>query len=167
MLWSVLKWTLPAIALLAVAGALFTRKTFHVETVIAASPEEIWAVLVDTSAYPEWNPVFVEVDGTYALGATVENNVRDPDGKILAMTAEVRAFAPGRELRQYGGVPGVITFDHRWLLEPAAGGTRVVQHEVDRGIYLWFWDAAWIEPAYARVLDALAARVTGATDPQL
>ena len=159
MLWTVLKWGVPAILLIAVAGALFTRKTFHVETVIDASPEEIWAVLMDTASYPEWNPVFVKVEGAYATEARVQNTVRDPDGKLLEMGAEVLVFKEARELRQYGGLPGVITFDHQWLLEPVEGGTWVVQHEVDRGIYLWFWNSDWIEPAYARVLAALEKRL--------
>ncbi|MBO9407849.1 SRPBCC domain-containing protein [Shimia sp. R9_1] len=155
MLWSILKWGLPALAFVAVAGA-FTRKTFHVETVIPATPEQVWAVLIDTKAYSEWNPVFVSVEGTYAQGAKLQNKVRDPKGNILEMTATVIALNPERELRQYGGIPGVITFDHRWLLEPVEGGTKVIQHEVDRGFYLWFWNSNWIEPAYRSVNDALA-----------
>ena len=159
MLWSTLKWGLPVLAVLAVAGVL-TRKTFHVETVIPASPEQVWAVLMDTTAYPEWNPVFVEVEGAFAEGAKMRNTVRDPDGKLLEMTATVTALIPERELRQYGGIPGVITFDHRWLLEPIEGGTKVIQHEVDRGFYLWFWNSDWIEPAYQSVNDALAKKLT-------
>lgn len=158
MTWTILKWGVPALALIAVAGAFLTKKTFHVERVIAASPEEIWAVLMDTKAYADWNPVFTNVEGQYIQGARVRNTVLDPDGKALEMTAEVRSLAAARELRQYGGIPGFITFDHRWILEPVDGGTRVIQHEVDRGIYLWFWNSDWIEPSYASVLEALEQR---------
>lgn len=158
MFWSILKWGLPVLAVLAVAGA-FTRKTFHVETIIPAPPEQVWAVLMDTQAYPEWNPVFVAVDGSYAEGGKMQNKVRDPEGNILKMTATVTTLTPERELRQYGGLPGIITFDHRWLLEPVDGGTKVIQHEVDRGFYLWFWNSDWIEPAYRQVNDALAKKV--------
>ena len=49
MLWTVLKWGVPAVLLIAEAGAVFTRKTFHFETVIEALPEEIWVVLIDTA----------------------------------------------------------------------------------------------------------------------
>lgn len=159
MFWTALKWGLPLLVLIFAGGALFTRKTFHVETVIDATPDEIWEVLMDTASYPDWNPVFVEVTGSYTLGEKVLNKVRDPKGQILEMTAEIRALTPARQLRQYGGIPGVITFDHQWLLEPVEGGTRVIQHEVDRGIYLWFWNSDWIEPSYTSVLDALKARL--------
>lgn len=158
MLWTILKWGVPFLAIIAVAGA-FTRKTFHVETVIAAPPEEVWAVLMDTSAYPDWNPVFVEVQGAYVEDAEMLNMVRDPSGKILKMTATVATLAPARELRQKGGIPGILTFDHQWMLQPVEGGTRVVQHETDQGIGLWFWNSDWIEGAYSRVGDALGARV--------
>ena len=62
------------------------------------------------------------------------NRVREPSGEVLEMTVTVETLVPGAELRQSGGLPGILTFDHRWLLEPVEGGTRVIQHEVDRGI---------------------------------
>ena len=158
MLVTILKWALPVIAVVATASFL-TTKTFLVEAVIPAPARDIWDVLMDTQSYPEWNPTFVEVDGDYAEGAKVQNKVRDPSGKILEMTATVHSLAPNRELRQTGGMPGIITFDHRWILEPVEGGTKVTQQEVDRGAGLWFWNSDWIEPAYSRATEALAARV--------
>ena len=148
------------VALAALAGlSLATSKTFRVEITIPAPPDAVWAVLTDTAAYPDWNPVFVEVAGSYAEGAKLTNKVRDPDGNILEMTANVETVRPGEELRQTGGIPLVITYDHRWLLTPVDGGTRVVQHEVDRGIFLWFWNSDWIEPSYLKASEALAERV--------
>ena len=157
------KWGIPVVALMlvivAVTGALATRKTFLVEIWIPAPPEAVWEVLIDAGAYPQWNPVFVEVDGAYAEGETVLNRVREPNGDILEMTATVETLLPNAELRQSGGILGILTFDHRWLLEPVNGGTKVTQHEVDRGIGLWFWNSDWIEPAYAATSEALADRV--------
>ncbi len=160
---SLVKWGVPAAVLIvlivAVTGTLATRKTFLVEIWIPAPPEAVWEVLIDTRAYPQWNPVFVGVNGAYAEGETVLNRVREPSGAILEMTATVETLLPSAELRQSGGIPGILTFDHRWLLEPVEGGTRVIQHEVDRGIGLWFWSSDWIEPAYAAANAALAERV--------
>lgn len=148
-----------AICLVALAGAACTSKTFHVETVVPASPDEVWSVLADTKSYPEWNPVFVAVEGDYVENGTVINSVRFPDGQINQIEGSVDRVSPGKELRQSGGVPGMLTYDHQWLLEPVVGGTKVVQHEVDRGLYLWFWDSSWIEPAYLSVNEALKERV--------
>ena len=159
MLWKIVKWGVPLLFAIVAAAAVLTKKTFHVETVVAAPPEAVWAVLTDTRRYSDWNPVFVAVDGAYAEGQTVTNTVRFPDGSDVEMAATVKTVSDREELRQTGGIPGFLTFDHQWLLEPVEGGTRVVQHEVDRGLWLWFWNSDWIEPAYSDVLDALAKRV--------
>ena len=55
------------------AAAIFSNKTYRVERTISATPEAVWAVLMDTAAYGEWNPVFVKVEGSYAVGRTVLN----------------------------------------------------------------------------------------------
>ena len=160
---SLFKWGVPAVLLtvliVAVAAAFVTRKTFVVEIWIPAPPEAVWEVLIDTEAYPQWNPVFVEVEGVYVAGKTVLNRVREPGGAILEMTATVETLLPGAELRQSGGIPGILTFDHLWQLESTDDGTKVIQHEVDRGIGPWFWNSDWIEPAYTATSEALAERV--------
>ncbi len=158
MIWTVLKWGVLPLLLIVAAAALFTKKSFHVETIIAAPPEAIWAILVDTESYSEWNPVFVGIDGKYRENEAVKNSVRFPDGSIVEMQATVQTLTENRELRQSGGMPGLLTFDHQWLLEPVEGGTRVVQQETDRGLWLWFWNSDWIEPAYQSVLAALDQR---------
>ena len=142
------------------AAAIFSNKTYRVERIISATPEEIWAVLMDTAAYGEWNPVFVKVEGSYAVGGTVLNTFKDPSGKLFDVTNKVEALEPNRLLRQKGGLAGVLTFDHQWLLEPVEGGTKITQYEVDRGIYVWFWDDSWIVPKYTEVLQALEREVT-------
>ena len=141
------------------AAAIFSNKTYRVERTISATPEAVWAVLMDTAAYGEWNPVFVKVEGSYAAGGTVLNTFKDPSGKLFDVTNKVEALEPNRLLRQKGGFTGVLTFDHQWLLEPVEGGTKVTQYEIDRGIYVWFWDDSWIIPKYTEVLQALDREV--------
>ena len=142
-----------------VVAALVTSKTFEAEIIIAAPPEKVWAVLMDTDSYPDWNPTFVAVSPSYALGKKISSRVMKPDGAFIDMTATVTALVTNRELRQSGGLPGVLTYHHAWLLEPVNGGTRVRQVDIDRGGFLWFWDSSWVEPAYRRANEALAARV--------
>ena len=104
--------------------------------------------------------MFTEVNGEYVEGAKLINKVRDPKKTITEMTAMVRLVDKPTELNQVGGIPGVITFNHRWLLESVDGGTKVTQHEIDRGIGLWFWNSDWIEPSYIDVLLALEKRLS-------
>lgn len=140
-------------------AAVLSNKTYRVERVINAPPEKIWEVLMDTSKYADWNPVFVKVEGAYAEGGEVVNTFKDPSGKLHEVTNQVTRLEPNRLLQQKGGVPGIITFDHQWLLEPVDGATKVAQYEVDRGIYVWFWDDSWIVPKYTEVLVALEREV--------
>ena len=153
-----LKIALLLIGALIVASFL-TRKTFEAEITIAAPPEKIWAVLMDTGAYPDWNPTFVEVSGPYLVGTKISSRVRKPDGAFVEMRPTVKALVPNRELRQGGGLPGVLTYNHSWILQPVEGGTLVRQIDVDRGGFLWFWDSSWVEPAYRMANEALAQRV--------
>ncbi|MEL0150590.1 MAG: SRPBCC domain-containing protein [Rhodobiaceae bacterium] len=154
----ILKLSLASLGLLLVASFL-TTKTFRAEITIAAPPEKVWAVLMDTQSYPDWNPTFVAVSPPYALGAKISSRVVKPDGSFIDMTPTVKTLRANRELGQGGGVPGILTYHHKWLLEPVAGGTHVRQIDVDRGGFLWFWDSSWVEPAYQRANEALAARV--------
>ena len=142
------------------AASFLTSKTFEAEITIAAPPEKVWAVLMDTKSYPEWNPTFVAVSPPYALGAKISSRVKKPDGAFIDMRPTVKTLRANRELGQAGGVPGILTYHHKWLLEPVAGGTYVRQIDVDRGAFLWFWDSSWVEPAYQRANEALAARVS-------
>ena len=153
-----LKIALLLIGALIVASFL-TSKTFEAEITIAAPPEKIWAVLMDTGAYPDWNPTFVEVSGPYLVGTKISSRVRKPDGAFVEMRPTVKALVPNRELRQGGGLPGVLTYNHSWILQPVEGGTLVRQIDVDRGGFLWFWDSSWVEPAYRMANEALAQRV--------
>ena len=139
-------------------GAI-TKKIFHVEIEIAAPPEAVWDVLTDTEHYQEWNPTQVEIRGTHALGSKLVAVFDAPEVTPFEVELVVSEMEAPHLLRQRGGVPAIITFDHRWTVTPTEHGSLVVQHEVDRGIYLLFWDSSWIEPAYKRASEALRDRV--------
>ena len=47
---------------------LVSRKSVHSEIIIPALPQEIWKVLMDQNAYPEWNPVLIPVRGKLEKG---------------------------------------------------------------------------------------------------
>ena len=156
---AILKWGTLALVVLAAILTFTGRKTFHVEIFVPAPPEAIWTALTDANAYAEWNPVFVNVKGKFHPGTTVQTTVLQPGKPEIVISSEVRKVVPNKELNQFGGISGIITFDHQWLLEPAEGGTKVIQHEVDRGIYVWFWDSDWVEPSYLKASEALRDRV--------
>ena len=157
------KWTIGALvaalalAVLAVTGS----KSVHAERVIPRSADAIWAALIDAGRYGEWNPIFVRAEGRFEEGATIRYEMKTQDGATTPVEPLVRRLVGGQELNQFGGMRGVLTFDHTWRLEPVAGGTRVTQHEEYRGIGVWFWDPAWVEEAYREALVALERHLAG------
>ncbi|MEO1269724.1 MAG: SRPBCC domain-containing protein [Myxococcota bacterium] len=138
--------------------------TVHTEVVIPAPPERVWSVLTNAQGYADWNPVMVSARGSHVEGTMVTYVVREPDGSENTIEARVERAAPEKELNQTGGVWGILTFDHQWLLEPVPGGTRVIQHEEYRGVGVWFWDESWIGPAYEGANEALRQHVLDMLD---
>ena len=131
----------------------------HTEITIPADPEIIWSVLTDAPGYQAWNPVLVPIEGDLREGEKLKYQMTQPDGKKSEITAKVKKMVELKELNQGGGIPGILTFDHKWLLEPVDKGTRVTQHEEYRGIGVLFWDSSWVEPAYRKANEALRNRV--------
>ena len=134
-------------------------KAVHTEITIPADPEIIWSVLSDTPGYKAWNPVLVPIEGDLREGEKIKYQMTQPDGKQSEITARVKKMVELRELNQCGGIPGILTFDHKYLLKPVDEGTQVTQHEEYRGIGVLFWDSGWVEPAYRKVNEALRDRV--------
>ena len=155
------KWFITTVILLVVLAiaSMLSRKSVHTELIIPATPAEIWAILIDAPRYSEWNPVLVQVEGVMQEDAKLANHVQEPGGSLTVMTSTVNKMIAAKELNQSGGIPGVLTFNHTYRLEPVDDGTRVTQHEEYRGLGVWFWDESWVEPAYAGVNEALRKRV--------
>ncbi|MDJ0748217.1 MAG: SRPBCC domain-containing protein [Woeseiaceae bacterium] len=144
------KWVIAVLLILigVMFLALLGRKSVRVELTIRATPDEIWSVLTDSSSYSAWNPILVAVKGDFHEGATLEVDMKSPDGSVAIVRPRVKKLVPNSEINQFGGIPGVLTFDHTWRLEAEDGRTRVIQFEEYRGIGVWFWDPAWVEEAY-------------------
>ena len=108
-------------ALVVAAMAILPEKSVRTEIVIEATPAEIWAVLTDTAGYAEWNPVLVAVEGEHREGATLEYTMVMPGSEPTQASATVVRMEEERELNQFGGSRGILTFDHHWTLEPVDG----------------------------------------------
>lgn len=141
------------------------------EITIAATPDKVWAALVDFAAYPQWNPFVRSVAGEARQGARLVVAVAPPGGRGMTFRPQVLTAEPGRELRWRGSlpVPGLFDGEHYFRLEPAgAGATRLVHGEQFSGLLV---------PLMARNLDggtrngfalmneALKARVEAGAHP--
>jgi hypothetical protein len=108
---------------------------------IPASAQEIWSVLTDFEAYPEWNPYVVFIEGGDEDGVKigdvitltiVEGNF--PDSLTLSPT--ITRLKDRRTFGWHGtlAVAGLHETDHYFEIEPLPGGrTRFHHAEEFRG----------------------------------
>lgn len=129
---------------------------------IAATPEHVWAVLVDFAAYPEWNPYIVDAEGAPRRGERLSLHMR-VGGKTFSLRPKVIEASQGRELRWDGrlGIPGIFDADHIHRLERTATGTLYTQSERFSGALVPFLGKTLeaTEAAFAAMNSALKQRV--------
>jgi hypothetical protein len=104
-------------------------KAYDATSMIQASPEAIWAILIDAPKYPSWDSGVQQVEGHIALGEKIK--VRSEVNPDRAFPVEVTDFSPGRRMTWSGGMPlglfkGVRTFT---LSPQAAGATKFTVRE--------------------------------------
>ena len=155
------KWIIALIALVAILLILFIlgRKSVHSELIIPATPEEVWSVLMDATTYQEWNPVLIPIEGELREGAKLKYEFRQDENTKSEIPSTVKKMVRGKLLNQGGGMPGILTFHHKYILEKTDSGTRVTIHEDYRGIGVPFWNPTPVEKAYVRLNLALKQRV--------
>jgi hypothetical protein len=138
-------------------------KSVHSQITIKASPENVWFVLTDTEKIKEWNPVLIPVEGELKEGSTVKYEFHQDDENTSEIPAKVKQMVENKLLNQVGGMPGILTFDHQYILEAVDSGTSLIIHEDYRGIMVPFWNPAPVEKAYIRLAEALKERVESLT----
>ncbi|MCY1059170.1 SRPBCC domain-containing protein [Nannocystis sp. SCPEA4] len=112
------------------------------EVVIAATPQRVWAVLVDLPSYSRWNPWLNQVEGKAETGATVWADVmlgedwRRAEHVVLAVEPYTRfcwrdagwttAFVYGQRCRWLVLQPdGTVLFRQELLLEGSSKKTAL------------------------------------------
>lgn len=135
------------------------RKSVHHEIIINASPEKVWSVLTDTDSYDSWNPVMKLLEGEIRESNRVKYRFTQDAENSSEIPSNVKKIIPNILLNQGGGLPFVLTFDHKYILEPLGNKTKLVIHEDYKGIGVNFWNPAPVEAAYKRLNEAIKERV--------
>ena len=112
---------------------------------IQASPEEVWQVLTDFTAYSQWNPFMTSAQvtspgGRLDKGARLRIVMHDASGDTT-FTPKVLTDVPGKELRWLGkmGFRGVADGEHRFTIEQIhPGRVRLTQSERFTGVAVPF-----------------------------
>lgn len=138
----------------------------HTEIEINASAENVWRVLSEFAAYPQWNPFIKAISGELAVGARLSVTLQPPGGRAMTLSPRVRCADVGRELRWLGRVlmPGIFDAEHRFVLETVNGKTRFIHSERFGGMLVPFFRRMLTVDTRAGFIamnEALKARVEG------
>lgn len=101
---------------------------------INATPEQIWAVMTDAAAFPEWEPNVTKVEGTIAAGQKITVHTKISPNQAFPVT--VSEFIPGQKMTWTGGMPlGLFKGERTFTLTPQGdGSTQVTTREVFSGL---------------------------------
>lgn len=97
---------------------------------IAARPAEVWAIVVDLTAYSRWNPFITYSQGIVAEGERLTHRVESPGGVPLTVESTVTKVCHGRAVEWFGrlALPGLLDGRHRLEIVPSGEGA-LLTHE--------------------------------------
>ena len=118
-------------------------REIQTEIEINASPEKVWAVLVDIDNWDKWNPIIVQAGGDATVGSELTITMRGEDGKdgpkympIVTNLEKSTSF----EWRAKMMSEFMFTNGRVFKLEKSNTGTRLVNKETFKGMLVpLFW----------------------------
>lgn len=140
---------------------------YEATSVIAASPESVWAVLADGAGWPTWDSGVDAVNGNIAAGEKITIRSEAASGRAFPVT--VSHFEPPRLLRFSGGMPlGLFRGVRTYTLSPDdAGHTAFRMREEYAGPLL---PLVWrsmpdLGPSFTKFAQGLKQRVEDGPHP--
>lgn len=119
------------------------------EITIQASVKDVWNVLTDLKAYPEWNPLLCRAEGRVALGEKVALSVKSASND-MNLSCTITKVEENREFAWtfYVFLPFLFRGEHTFRIEPIdEQSVRFVDREIFNG---------WLVPLQAKDLDTNA-----------
>jgi hypothetical protein len=123
------------------------KKEIRSEIIINATPDKVWKVLTDFSAYPGWNPFLKWLKGSVAIKNKIEVRIEPPGASGMTFKPRVLKFDTNKEFRWLGHliIPGLFDGEHIFeLTDNEDGTTTFVQRERFKGILI---------PLFKKMLD--------------
>jgi len=135
-------------------------KSFEASAVINATPDAIWAILVDGPHYPDWDSGVVSVDGRITPGETIKVVSGANPGRTFPV--KVSEFSPATSMTWSGGMPlGLFKGVRTFTLAPAGdGATRFeVREEYTGPLLPMMWRSMPdLGPSFAQFATGLKKR---------
>tara|TARA_B100001939_G_scaffold78050_1_gene66008 strand:- start:1144 stop:1650 length:507 start_codon:yes stop_codon:yes gene_type:complete len=146
------------IILIIVVLHLVGRKSVHTEILIKAKPADVWQVMMDKGSYNQWNTVLIPIEGELTEGSTVKYKFNQDENSSSEIPSTVHKIIDNELLNQKGGMAGMLTYDHKYILVEVDEGTKLTIHEDYRGIFVPFWNPAPVQMAYEKLSVQLKER---------
>jgi hypothetical protein len=138
---------------------------------IEATPQRVWQVLTDVSAYPQWNPFITSTEGTSGTGGRVSVSLPPLNALVRpTLRPTVLEVVPPRRLRfrlrlARLGLPGLLDTEHTLTIAPNDDGGVRLWHQVRfRGILVPLMTRSLNRqngPSFEAMNAALKARIEG------
>jgi hypothetical protein len=140
-------------------------KEIRTEIDIGAGPLRVWQVLTDFEKYPEWNPFIRQIDGQPVEGAKLRIHITTPAGAKREYSPKVTRVVAERELRWLGKMPGLLSGEHIFSIEPVGDNSvRLVHREVFGGLLTSFFGSSLdtdVKKGFEEMNAALKKRAEG------
>jgi uncharacterized protein YndB with AHSA1/START domain len=131
-------------------------RAYQASAVIDAAPEQVWRVLADTAAWPDWDSGVTKVDGHLALGQKLSITVEANPGQAFPVKV-LRLDQP--ELIVFrGGMPlGLFTGERTYTLKSDDRRTRFTMLEQYTGplAFVIFGSVPDLEPSFRQFAEGL------------
>jgi hypothetical protein len=100
----------------------------------ASDPRHVWAWLIRAARWPEWYPHCRHLVFDTTVGPDLAPGVRFSWNTLgVRVHTVVEEWRPYERLAWRGAVPGGVGY-HAWVIEPRAGGCRIITEETQRGV---------------------------------
>ena len=108
-------------------------RAYAADSLIDATPDEVWPVLIDAAAWPDWDSGVSSVVGQVALGKKLTISVTVNPGRAFPVT--VKELVAPRRMVFRGGMPlGLFVGERTYTLETEGAGTRLTMREEYSGL---------------------------------
>jgi uncharacterized protein YndB with AHSA1/START domain len=143
---------------------------YEATAMINVAPEQVWELLSDIAAWPNWDSGVRSVDGRLGLGEKLTISVEANPGR--AFPVKVAKLEQPREMVFRGGTAlGLFTGQRVYTLEPQAQATRFTMREQYTGPLagIIFKSIPDLGPSFQQFADGLkrlAEQTAGQSDPK-
>lgn len=105
---------------------------YQATTTIDAPAAKVWAVLLDTAKWPQWDPSCEKIEGQVALGNKIKAFTKLSPGR--AFPVKVTELVPSEKMTWSGGMPlGLFKGERTFVLREQGGRTEFTLREVFSG----------------------------------